>query len=139
MTKSRLTPTRTAALAAVCAAALAAGCGGGDDSSSDETATSDASLTPCNIDGKQQDLGASYVTSIEVSGVACPKAEQVVKAYQECRLKNGGPEAGTCDTPVLGFTCTDEKGESVPGVQLNATAECTMGDAKISSAYTQNL
>jgi hypothetical protein len=138
LTSFRLNRTTTALLAALCATALAAGCGGGDDSSSDDTATSDASLTPCNIDGKQQDLGASYVTSIEVSGVACPKAEQVVKAYHGCRQKNGGAE-GTCDTPVLGFTCTEEKGESAPGIQFNATAECTSGDAKISSSYTQNL
>jgi hypothetical protein len=138
--RTTLTGRRTAALAALCAAALTAGCGGGDDSSSEETASSDASLTQCDVNGKQQDLGASYVTSIEVSGVTCPKAELVVKAYHACRQKNGGAE-GTCETAVLGFTCTEDRPaeESVPGVQFNATAECTLGVQKITSAYTQNL
>ena len=111
------------------------GCGGGDDSSG---STSTTALSSCNIDGKQQDLGASYVTSIEVAKVSCPQAEKVVAAYHQCRADNGGA-GGTCDAPVQGFTCTEGPRQSVPGVQFNATADCKKGEAEIKSSYTQNF
>jgi hypothetical protein len=115
-------------------AAALAGCGGG---SSDSTSTA-AALTSCDINGKQQDLGASYVTSIQVAGVSCGQAEKVVVAYHHCRLQNGGA-GGTCATPVEGFDCTEGARQSVPGVQFNATADCHKGDAEVKSTYTQNF
>ncbi|HEX3294208.1 MAG TPA: hypothetical protein VHR38_10780 [Solirubrobacterales bacterium] len=118
--------------------AAIAGCGGGGDDSSGSTSTSAANLSSCDINGKQQNLGASYVTSIEVAKVSCGQAEKVVTAYHQCRQKNGGA-GGTCDTAVMGFTCTEGARQSVPGVQFNATADCRNGDAEIKSAYTQNF
>ena len=32
-----------------------------------------ASFAPCDISGQQQDLGASYVTSLKVQGVCCAR------------------------------------------------------------------
>jgi hypothetical protein len=125
-------------LFAVALAAAIAGCGGGGDDSSGSTSTSAASLSTCDINGKQQNLGASYVTSIEVAKVSCGQAEMVVTAYHQCRQKNGGA-GGTCDTTVMGFTCTEGARQSVPGVQFNATADCRKGDAEIKSSYTQNF
>jgi hypothetical protein len=113
-----------------------AGCGGGGDDSSGSTST--ASLSTCDINGKQQNLGASYVTTIEVAKIDCAQAEKVVTAYHECRRQNGGA-GGTCDTPVMGFDCTEGPRQSVPGVQFNATADCHKGDAEIKSSYTQNF
>ncbi len=115
-------------------AALVAGCGGGGSSGS----TSTAALSSCDIDGKQQDLGASYVTSIDVAGVSCGQAEKVVATYHHCRIAAGGA-GGTCKTPAEGFTCTEGARQSVPGVQYNATADCRKGDAEIKSTYTQNF
>jgi hypothetical protein len=115
-------------------AAAIAGCGGGSSSSS----TTAAALTSCDINGKQQDLGASYVTSIQVAGVSCGQAEKVVVAYHHCRQQNGGA-GGTCTTAVEGFDCTEGARQSVPGVQFNATADCRKGDAEIKSTYTQNF
>ncbi len=115
-------------------AAALAGCGGG---SSGSTSTA-AALTSCNINGKQQNLGASYVTSIQVGGVSCGQAEKVVVAYHHCRLQNGGA-GGTCTTAVEGFDCTEGARQSVPGVQFNATADCRKGGAEIKSTYTQNF
>jgi hypothetical protein len=112
------------------------GCGGGGDDSSGSTST--ASLSSCNIDGKQQNLGASYVTTIEVAKIDCAQAEKVVTAYHDCRRQNGGA-GGTCATPVMGFDCTEGARQSVPGVQFNATADCHKGDAEIKSSYTQNF
>jgi|SRR5215470_10049386 len=118
--------------------AALSGCGGGGDDSSGTTSTSSANLTSCDISGRQQDLGASYVTSIDVAKVSCGQAEKVVAAYHECRRQNGGA-GGTCDTAVMGFTCTEGARQSVPGVQFNATADCHKGDAEIKSSYTQNF
>jgi hypothetical protein len=126
---------RSILLALAACAALVAGCGGGGSSSS---STSAASLTSCDINGKQQDLGASYVTSIEVATVSCGQAEKVVAAYHQCRLSNGGA-GGTCTSAVMGFTCTEGGRQSVPGVQYNATADCRKGDSEIKSTYTQNF
>jgi hypothetical protein len=111
------------------------GCGGGGGSSS---TASTASLSSCDINGKQQNLGASYVTSIQVAKVSCGQAEKVVLTYHHCRLANGGA-GGTCKTSVMGFTCTEGSRQSVPGVQYNATADCRKGDAEIKSTYTQNF
>jgi hypothetical protein len=123
------------ALLILLGAAVIAGCGGGGDSSGTTTA---ASLSSCNIDGRQQELGASYVTSIDVAKVSCGRAEKVVLAYHHCRIANGGA-GGTCDTPVMSFNCTEGPRQSVPGVQFNATADCRSGVAEIKSTYTQNF
>ena len=118
---------------ALCAAAIC-GCGGGDSDNS----TSTTALGTCNINGRQQNLGASYVTSIQVSGVSCAQAEKAVVAYHHCRLADGGA-GGTCKSPVHGFTCTEGARQSVPGVQYNATVECRKGTTEIKSSYTQNF
>jgi hypothetical protein len=119
-------------------AAAVVGCGGGGDGNDTTQAASASNLSMCDINGRQRNLGASYVTSIEVSKVSCAQAEKVVTAYHGCRQKNGGA-GGTCDTPVMGFQCTEGPRQSVPGVQFNATADCRKGDAEIKSSYTQNF
>jgi hypothetical protein len=126
------------ALLILLAAAVIAGCGGGDDSGSSSSSSTAAALSSCNINGRQQNLGASYVTSIDVVKVSCDQAEKVVVAYHSCRQQNGGA-GGTCSTAVAGFTCTEGPRQSVPGVQFNATADCKKGDAEIKSSYTQNF
>jgi hypothetical protein len=123
-------------LLALALAAAVAGCGGDDDSAG--TTGSAAALSSCDINGKQRDFNASYVTSIQVAGATCPQAEEVIAMYHHCRLENGGP-GGTCDTPLRGFQCTEGARESVPGVQYNATVDCRKGDLQIKSAYTQNF
>jgi hypothetical protein len=100
----------------------------------------EASFSPCDIDGKQQNLGASYVTSLKVQGVGCTKGEKVITAYHQCRHQNGGP-GGTCGDTLLGFKCKDGKRQSVPGVQYNATAKChkvSNASKRVKSRYTQN-
>jgi hypothetical protein len=99
-----------------------------------------ASFSACDISGQQQNLGASYVTSLKVQGVPCSKAEKVIKAYHQCRHQSGGPD-GTCGRTLFGFKCHDGKRTGVPNVQYNATAKChkVANSAKrIKSSYTQN-
>lgn len=100
----------------------------------------EASFSPCDISGQQQNLGASYVTSLKVQGVSCAKGEKVIRAYHQCRHQNGGP-AGTCGATVLGFKCKDGKRTGVPNVQYNATAKChkvSNASKRVKSRYTQN-
>jgi len=99
-----------------------------------------ASFSPCDISGKQQNLGASYVTSLKVQGVSCTKGEKVIKAYHQCRHQAGGP-AGTCGATLLGFKCKEGKRTGVPNVQYNATAKChkvSNASKRVKSRYTQN-
>ena len=122
------------ALASVLGAGLLAQTGGASPTAHK------ASFTPCNISGKQQQLGASYVTSLKVQGVSCAKGEKVIKAYHQCRHQNGGA-AGTCGGTLLGFKCKDGKRTGVPNVQYNATAKChkvSNASKRVKSRYTQN-
>jgi hypothetical protein len=99
-----------------------------------------STFAPCDISGKQRQLGASYVTSLKVQGVACAKAEKLVKAYHRCRHQSGGA-AGTCDAALLGFKCKDGNRTGVPDVQYNATAKChkvSNPSKRVKSRYTQN-
>ena len=134
-----MSPARTTRLVALLAAlalvAAFAGCGG--DSDSGDSGSDSAAATTCNIDGKQRDLGASYVTSLEATGLDCAQAEKIVSQYHACRLAQG-PE-GTCSKPVSGFTCEESDKEGVPDIQFNATMTCTSGEQTVVSAYTQNL
>jgi hypothetical protein len=100
----------------------------------------EAAFSPCDISGQQQNLGASYVTSLKVQGVSCAKGEKVIKAYHQCRHQTGGP-AGTCSDTMLGFKCKDGKRTGVPNVQYNATAKChkvSNASKRVKSRYTQN-
>ena len=99
-----------------------------------------ASFSPCDISGQQQNLGASYVTSLKVQGVSCAKGEKLIKAYHQCRHQSGGP-AGTCSDTLLGFKCKDGARNGVPNVQYNATAKChkvSNASKRVKSRYTQN-
>jgi hypothetical protein len=99
-----------------------------------------ASFSACDISGQQQNLGASYVTSLKVQGVSCNKGEKVIKAYHQCRHQTGGP-AGTCGATLSGFKCKDGNRTGVPNVQYNATAKChkvSNASKRVKSRYTQN-
>jgi hypothetical protein len=99
-----------------------------------------SSFSACDISGQQQNLGASYVTSLKVQGVSCTKAKKVIKAYHRCRHQSGGP-AGNCTDAQLGFSCKDGKRTGVPNVQYNATAKChkvSNSAKRVKSRYTQN-
>jgi hypothetical protein len=104
-------------------------------------AHSSVSFTPCDISGKQQDLGASYVTNLKVAGVSCTQGEKVIRAYHQCRHANGGA-GGTCTGTVSGFTCKEGARQGVPDVQYNATVKCRKksdAEKRVKSRYTQNV
>lgn len=86
----------------------------------------------CNIDGKQQDLGATYVTSLSARNTSCRAAEGVVRAYHECR--GGGKE---CKRKVNGYRCRQTIVNSSP-LQYDAVVRCRRGAKRVKFAYTQN-
>lgn len=91
----------------------------------------------CDISGQEDELGASYVTSLKVKNTGCGEGKKVVKAFNECRRKNGGAN-GKCKSRVKGYKCNEGKRSGVPGVQYNATVKCKDGGKKVIFSYTQN-
>ena len=126
----------TGAAALAAALLLTGAIGVGGSAVADPAAQSAVTLTPCNISGKQTSLGASYVTSLKVTGVTCAKGEKTIKAYHACRKDNGG---AVCSNPGKGFSCKEGKRAGVPDVQYSATVKCRKGQKRVKSTYTQNI
>jgi hypothetical protein len=97
-----------------------------------------ASATDCTLTTKEQrGLGASYVTSLKVSGTTCAKGKGVTLAFNRCRTAGGKPQ-GKCTRKVGSYTCTEKRYDAVPGVQYSSKVTCSWGQKKIFSTYTQN-
>lgn len=97
-----------------------------------------ASATNCQLSTKEQrSLGASYVTSLKVSGTTCAKGKGVTLAFNKCRTAGGKPQ-GKCTRKVGNYTCTEKRYDAVPGVQYSSKVTCTWGSKKVFSTYTQN-
>jgi hypothetical protein len=89
----------------------------------------------CNISGKEESLGPTYVTYIGVSGGAsCKQAERLVRAFYRCRVKHGGV-AGRC-SGVEGFRCSENRYATI-AVQYDSHVLCTRGRERIRHDYTQ--
>ncbi len=92
----------------------------------------------CSIAGQEQDLGASYVTSLKARNTSCGKAIKVTIAYNQCRKANGGPGSRSCPGRAKGFSCsTNVLAES--SAQFDAKFTCRRGDKKVKGTYTQNF
>ncbi len=89
----------------------------------------------CNIRGKEESLGPTYVTYLGVSGGAgCGFAEHLVKTYYQCRLKHGGVK-GTCGG-VDGFRCSERRFAKI-AVQFDAGVSCSRGSERVRHNFTQ--
>jgi hypothetical protein len=89
----------------------------------------------CNIRGKEESLGPTYVTYLEVrGGASCAFAVHLVRAYDQCRLKHGGVK-GTC-SGVDGFRCSEKRYAKI-AVQYDASVACTRGSERVFHKYTQ--
>lgn len=97
-----------------------------------------ASATNCTLSTKEQrGLGASYVTSLKVSGTTCAKGKGVTLAFNQCRTAGGKPQ-GKCARKVGNYTCVEKRYDAVPGVQYSSKVTCSWGSKKVFSTYTQN-
>jgi hypothetical protein len=94
-----------------------------------------AAASACNISGKEQSLGPTYVTYVGASGGAsCRQAERLVRAFYRCRVKHGGV-AGHC-SGVEGFRCSENRYAKI-AVQYDSHVLCTRGRERIRHDYTQ--
>ncbi|MEA2285646.1 MAG: hypothetical protein QOJ21_1689 [Solirubrobacteraceae bacterium] len=98
------------------------------------TTPRDPSVT-CNVKRDGRKLGATYVTSLRATGLACPKAKSVVKAFNACRRANGGA-GGSCTASVQGFRCSERRGPAIP-TQYSSSVTCKSGARAVRFVYTQ--
>ena len=89
----------------------------------------------CSIKGQERKLGPTYVTSLSVAHVSCATGKSLVKAYYNCRVKNGGVK-GRCVKKISGYWCRETR--SGISVQFNANVTCTNGKKVVKHSYTQN-
>jgi hypothetical protein len=91
--------------------------------------------TTCNIRGKEESLGPTYVTRVSVSGGAsCSFALRLVRSYYQCRLKHGGVK-GSC-SGVDGFRCSERRLAKIT-VQFDAEVSCSRGSERVRHNFTQ--
>lgn len=81
-------------------------------------------------------LGPTYVEQLSVSNTSCASGANVIKSYNQCRLKAGGAK-GFCHSTVLGFHCSEKRPTTSP-VQFIAKARCTKGRELVTFTYSEN-
>jgi hypothetical protein len=90
----------------------------------------------CSLGSKYNKLGPTYVEQLKVSNTNCATGVNVIKAYNQCRLKAGGVK-GYCHARVLGFSCS-EKRYAGP-IQFIGRAQCTSGRKNVTFSYSENV
>lgn len=98
-------------------------------------APAQGALKRCSLAGKERKLGATYVTSLKVSGISCRSAEGIVKAFHKCRRANGGAD-GRCTKRVSGFKCSESRFNRI-STQYDAKVSCRRTGKRIDFTYTQ--
>ena len=95
------------------------------------------SLKSCSIKGREQKLGATYVTTLKVGGVSCATGQRVVKAFQKCRRAKG--VKGRCTRKVLGYGCREKRpaDETIP-TQFTGHVTCKRVSRRVAFVYQQN-
>ncbi|MHB8693163.1 MAG: hypothetical protein ACYDHH_18160 [Solirubrobacteraceae bacterium] len=89
----------------------------------------------CSLAGKYTSLGPTYVEKLTASGTSCATGISLIKAYNRCRLKAGGPK-GRCTSKIMGFRFSEKRNSSP--VQFVALVRATKGHAVVTFTYTQN-
>lgn len=90
----------------------------------------------CNITGKQENQGPTYLTSLRVSGGAsCATGLRVVGAYYRCRVHAGGAK-GYCHGSVLGFQCSEKR--TGISIQFDSRVTCARGRERVYHTYVQD-
>jgi hypothetical protein len=91
---------------------------------------------PCQIAGREANLGPTYVGHVAVSGGAgCPQAVRLIGAFYRCQVRHGGI-AGSCPSLLEGFRCLEDRYDVVT-VQYQARVSCTRGRQRARYEYTQ--
>jgi hypothetical protein len=94
-----------------------------------------AKTKTCDVSGLRGKAGfPSYVESLSVRGATCPSGVSLIKSYQACRVKNGGP-SGKCKAKVSGYTCHEKRNTSP--TTIIAVVSCTRGASAVNFSYSQ--
>jgi len=102
------------------------------------SAGASSSYTKCGLNGKEQHLGTTYVTSLTKRNTTCSNAERIVKAFHACRHKNG--TAGRCRSKVLGYSCTERRPSNLKTPRYyRGDVTCTNGSKGVKHQYQQNV
>ena len=88
----------------------------------------------CGIRGEQQDLGATYVTSVKARKISCAGALDVVRGFHACRRDRGGAD-GRCKR-FNGWRCREDRTSSP--TQYDSRAKCRKKGRRVVQRYTQN-
>lgn len=104
---------------------------------SSETGPQAGAARGCSIRGQQDNLGATYVTTLRVSGTTCSNGKKVVRAYHRCRRANGGAD-GRCRSRVFGYKCSERRLNVLRNVSYDARVRCTKSGREIFHRYQQN-
>ena len=93
-----------------------------------------ASARSCSLStSEQRRLGATYVTTLSVSGLSCSSGKRQVRAYHRCRNRNGGKD-GRC-ARVDGYRCSERR--SGIKTQFSGRVTCRRGSRVVKHTYTQ--
>lgn len=93
-----------------------------------------ASAATCKLStSEQRRLGATYVTTLTVTGVSCAAGKRQVRAFHRCRNRDGGRK-GRCPR-VDGYRCSDRR----TGIrtQFSGRVVCRRGSRTVRHTYTQ--
>ena len=123
----------TASIAATAIVALLVSMSG---AASARTLAHVAGATTCNISSVYNKLGPTYVEKLTVSGTSCSFGQNLIKLYNACRLKAGGPK-GYCRSTIDGFRFTEKRSTGSP-IQFIASVTATKGRTVVTFTYSEN-
>jgi hypothetical protein len=84
---------------------------------------------------QQRNAGATYLVSLNVSGVSCSTGLKVEKAWQACRRSTAGRT--TCRRRVSRYSCKQSV-LAKSKTQYDARVTCKRGSRVVKFIYTQN-
>jgi hypothetical protein len=90
----------------------------------------------CSLAGEYTRLGPTYVERLSVSRTNCSIGVSLIRAYNACRLKAGGPK-GRCTSKIHGFRFSEKRDSSA--VQFVALVRATKGHAVVTFTYSENV
>lgn len=88
----------------------------------------------CRLGRKSRKLGPTYTTSLKVRRAGCRKGKRLVKAFYNCRVRNGGKD-GHCRR-VGRWRCKERRFNEIP-TQYDARVKCKRGRKVVRHTYTQ--
>jgi hypothetical protein len=89
----------------------------------------------CHLSSSEQrHMGASYVTSLNVTHTGCTTGKKVVRDFNSCRHRHGGAR-GHCGG-VDGYKCSERR--SGIKVQYDSDTNCWRSSRHVRFTYVQN-